>query len=472
MESLFHGETARPVYQAEPDLRVLRHGDKRIVINPELGGWSVVSARELIELLNPDGFLSGELGERAYGHGLARKNGRSVFDPSAELPKLFFFEFIVSDWCNLACKYCCAATRPVRKVPAVDPAVGALWVDRILEYCLANGVAKLEIEFTGGEPLANADFLRQTVEYAEGRLKERGITPSFVLVTNLTLLGRQQLELLRDHPFQINLSIDGTLEDHDAQRPFAAGRGSYRAVMKNLERLREAGVEPHAVQSTITCRTVDKMPEIARHFFELGFTQLSLHRMNPGGVAPDDADEWIPDPARYVDKLFETFETEYLPYWERTGSMPHARLLALAFAYLLEPKRGYMCQRSPCGAGRTIVATNSDGDVFGCAIGPWNEDFRYGNLHHDSFEDCQRSAAALASARRRVRDIPGCSDCMFRGWCQGGCPKDSYAARGTIQGPSASCSLFRHLWKRSLLALVDGVYPEAAVRALAKSYLV
>jgi uncharacterized protein len=472
MESMFSGQTERPLYRPEPDLRVLEHGGKRIVINPALGGWAVVSPRELIELLSPNGLLSDTFGETAYRHGLARKNGHSVFDTSVQDGRLFFFELIVSDTCNLACTYCCAATRPARRVPPPDLAIGTLWVDRILEYCLRNAVAQVELEFTGGEPLANVEFLEHTLAYASDRLPAHGICPSFSLVTNLTLLGGRQLDLLHRYPIQLNLSIDGREEEHDAQRPFAAGRGSYRAVLKNLTRLRESGIHPHGVQSTITVRTVDRLPEIARHLLDLGFTQLSLHKMNLGGVERGEPLSLLPDPKLYVEKLFETFETEYLPFWSRTGVMPHARFLGLAFAYLLESKRAYMCQRSPCGAGRTIVATKPDGEVYGCAIGPWSKPFRYGNLHHDTFEDCQSSAAASSSARRRVEDVPGCRDCLFRGWCQGGCPKDAFAAHGTLMAPSPSCGFYRELWSRALFALVDGEFPEEAVRAVARSYLV
>ncbi|HSL84334.1 MAG TPA: radical SAM protein [Thermoanaerobaculia bacterium] len=472
MESMFSGLTERPLYRPEPDLRVLEHGDRRIVINPDIGGWAVVSARELIELLNPTGTLSKAFGEVAYRHGLARKNGHSVFDASAQDTRLFFFEFVVSDTCNLACTYCCAATEPARKIPPPDLSMGTLWVDRILEYSLANAVSQLELEFTGGEPLASVQFLEHTLAYAQSRFEAHGIGASYSLVTNLTLLGQHQLDLLHRFPIQLNLSIDGTEEDHDTQRPFAAGRGSYRAVMKNLARLRQSGIHPHGVQSTITVRTVAKLPEIARHLLDLGFTQLSLHRMNPGGVERGDPLALVPDPRVYVEKLFEIFETECIPFWRRTGTMPHVRFLGLAFAYLLESKRAYMCQRSPCGAGRTIVATKPNGDVYGCAIGPWTEAFRYGNLHRNTFEDCQRSAAAQSSARRLIRDIPGCRECLFRGWCQGGCAKDAMAVHGTLMAPSPSCPFYRELWRRALFALVDGEFPEEAVRAVARSYLV
>jgi uncharacterized protein len=332
-------------------------------------------------------------------------------------------------------------------------------------------VRKIELEFTGGEPLANVDFLDATCEYGLRRAAEEGVEASLSLVTNLTLVGVRQLEFLQKYPIQINASLDGDEEDHNSQRPFAAGRGSYRAVLKNVGKLRDVGLKLHAIQTTVTTRTVDKLPQIAERLLELGFTQLSLHRMNMGGIANPAAAALIPEPERYVDKLFETFETQYLPFWRRHGIMPHARHLGLAYAYLLEPKRAYMCQRSPCGAGRTIIAVKPNGDVHGCAIAPWDGIFHYGNINRQSFEECRQSPGASASAERSSSKIPGCSTCLYRGWCQSGCPRDAFAKHGTIMAPSSSCKFYKELWQRSLFSLVDERYPETAIRALARSYL-
>jgi len=471
MQSWFNGETSCPIYQSESGLEVSQHNGKKVLINPEVGGWAVVSRQELIEMLNPSGFLSPAMGEKAYEHGLARKNGHRVFDPGAQTDKLFFFEFSVADVCNLACIYCSAGTVPAKQIPRTDPRVGRKFVDRIVEYCTANGVRQVEIEFTGGEPLANVDFLSQTIDYAMERTAAHDIRAKFLLISNLTLIGKRQLEFLERYKIMINASLDGDEEAHNAHRPFAAGRGSYHAVAKNLEKLKERGLEPHAIQSVITCRTVEKMPEIAKLLMDLGFTRIVLQPMMFGGILCQDPHKYLPRPARYVEKLFETFETVHIPFWEKTGIMPHTRYLGLTYAYLLEPKRVYMCQRSPCGAGRTIIAVKPDGDVYGCATGPWNEDFYYGNIFRDSFEDCRRSQNACRSGERHFRTIEQCSSCLYRGWCQSGCPKDAYAVHKALMAPSGLCGLYKRLWRRALETLVDETYPEEAVRAVASSYL-
>lgn len=470
MQSMFQGNTSNPIYQAEPGLVVFEHGGKKVLINPDLGGWAVVSDRELLELMHPSGFLSPVVGENAYICGLARENGHSVYNPSSQTDQLFFYEFSVSEECNLACVYCAAGTKPTVKIPNLNPLIGLKWVNRIIEHAANHAVRKIEVEFTGGEPLANTDFLTATIEYLLARAGENRIEPHISVVSNLTIVGPKQIEFLKKHPVSLNCSLDGDEDAQNGQRPFATGKGSFSAVVRNLQKLRDLGMPVKALQPTVTALTVERLAEIAQFLMDLGFTDMSLHFMGHAG-APEAAHDLAPDPQAYVDKLFEVFEAKFIPFYKKTGRMPYARMLALAFAYLLDPKRTYMCQRSPCGAGRTIMAVKPNGDVFGCATGPYVNELKYGNIWQDSFEDCQNSVNAMASSQRHFRNVPDCNACTYRGWCQAGCPKDAFATYGSILAPSGSCGTYKALWKRALESLIDERYPRDAVRALANAFI-
>jgi uncharacterized protein len=439
------------------------------MINPEIGGWGIVSDKEYVQLLRAGVPLPAGLGEEAHRCGLARKNGHSVFGKSGVKNEVLFFELHVSDECNLACQYCSSRTIPVGTISRTDPAVGFKWVDRVFEYCRNNNQRSTILELTGGEPLANVEFLDQIVGYALARARDE-IRFKIVLVTNLTIVGPRQIEFLRKYPIQLNVSLDGDQVAHDGQRPFASGTGTFHVVMRNIRKLAAEGLAPSALQTTVTARTVECMRETVQFLMEMGYTHLNLQYMSEAG-APPGARGLKPDPELYVNKLFEVFETQFIPFWRSTGQMPYAKHLTVCYAYLLEPKRTYMCQSSPCGAGRNIFCTKSNGDVYGCATGPWDEEFRYGNVFRDSLEECQRSLAAQASSNRDVSALPKCSKCLYRGWCQGGCPKEAFSTTGTIFSPSASCRMFQALWQRALESLIDCEFPEDAVREQAKYYL-
>jgi uncharacterized protein len=100
---------------------------------------------------------------------------------------------------------------------------------------LAHGKS-VDIDFYGGEPLLSADLIR----YISGRLRsateERGLTYSFNLVTNGTLLtGELARELASIGLKQAKVTVDGPRENHDAFRPFTSGSGSFDAIVRNIK---------------------------------------------------------------------------------------------------------------------------------------------------------------------------------------------------------------------------------------------
>lgn len=468
MQSVFDGGCANPVYEPEPDLMTFTHNGKRALVNPMIGGWAVVSNQELVQLLRVKQPLPRRLGEEAYGHGLARKNGQSVF-AGGMYEDVLFFELHISDECNLACRYCSSGTTPVGTITKADPAIGLKWVDRVYEYAQQHNMRNLILEITGGEPLANVEYLDRIIGYAMLQFGQE-ICAKIIIVTNLTILGPRQLELLHKYPIILAVSLDGDRESHNAQRLFASGNPTWDVVMNNIRKLADHGLPPESLQTTITSQTVERMTDTVRLLMDMGYTHLSLQHMTSTG-SPPGSRYLKPDPCLYVEKLFQVFREQFIPFWRTTGAMPYARHLSICYAYLLEPKRTYMCQSSPCGAGRNIICTKGNGDVFGCATGPWDEALRYGNILRDSFEVCQRSAAATASASRQVSALPKCGSCLWRGWCHGGCPKEAYGATGSIFEPSDSCELHQRLFKRALESLMDNEFPEEAIREQAKYYL-
>lgn len=473
MKSMFYGTCENPIFEIEPTIQLTKINDKRVMINPRLGGWAAVSDEDMIVLLRPNSRIPRELGEAAYQHGLARKNGYAVFNPelSPFQDRMAFFEFHVSDQCNLACKYCSSSTKPVKVITSTPAEVGRQWVDRISDFYRNHKPQKVILEFTGGEPLANADFIDETLTYARQKLDPR-VEVETLIVSNLTVLTERQIDLIKKHKIRINVSLDGPAEDNDGQRIFASGRGTFDVVMNNIQKLAKVGISLKGVQSVVTSRTVPRLVPIADYFLnDLGFTDMTFAYMSDAGARPG-SETLRPDPKAFVDQLFNMLDQVFIPHWEKTGVMPYTRYLSVAFAYLLEPVRSYMCQASPCGAGKNIIATKSNGDVYGCACGPWDDELKLGNIYSDSFEECQMSDAALASASRKGEDIPKCSTCLYLGWCRGGCPKDAFSRHGSIFREGGNCEMYQALWGRALECLVEGRYAESAIRELAKPFLI
>jgi len=65
-----------------------------------------------------------------------------------------------------------------------------------------------------------------------------------VVLSNGVGVTRASLRELQQRGIRLMISLDGFEADHDAQRVFANGRGSFRAVMRTIERALEVGLRP------------------------------------------------------------------------------------------------------------------------------------------------------------------------------------------------------------------------------------
>src|SRR3989344_7659900 len=148
---------------------------------------------------------------------------------------------IVGDFCNLRCTYC-----RDRDFDQGSKRVMELQVLRALIASVAQlpqGVKRMH--WLGGEPtLAGLDFFKQAIQLQQAQVSKRWIN---TIQTNATLINREWAEFFKANDFKVGVSIDGTMETHDADRINLAGRGSYANVMKGVEFLREAGIHPPVI---------------------------------------------------------------------------------------------------------------------------------------------------------------------------------------------------------------------------------
>jgi len=116
---------------------------------------------------------------------------------------------------------------------------------------------------------------------------------------------------------------------------------------------------------------------------------------------------------------------------------------------LLYRLRMYRCQRSNCGAGRTYVAVDAEGNLYPCAMHRANlPALRLGNVFQVSSlqEVHQANEVVREMPRRRVECIPACRECDWRGFCTGGCSLGAYGEYGTLYHPSPLCEFNRRIY--------------------------
>jgi uncharacterized protein len=134
--------------------------------------------------------------------------------------------------CNLACPYCYEDSFRGRSYMSSETA--ALLVDTLRSERLEKG-QPLRLTFYGGEPLLSLDLIRAISEPLREAAQKCGVTYSFSLVTNGTLLNRTIAEeLIALGLSGAKITIDGPAELHNTSRPYVSGNGSYEAIVRNV----------------------------------------------------------------------------------------------------------------------------------------------------------------------------------------------------------------------------------------------
>ena len=151
--------------------------------------------------------------------------------------------FIVTEDCNLRCKYCYITHKSANKSMSLDVA------KKFIDYILLEQFNKPEsvvLDFIGGEPTLEIDLIDNICDYFKIKCYEyndnwywnyrisictNGINYNSHKVQNFIKKNYNKLEM--------SITIDGTKIKHDLQRVFPDGTGSYEEVRKSVDLLKQ-----------------------------------------------------------------------------------------------------------------------------------------------------------------------------------------------------------------------------------------
>lgn len=361
---------------------------------------------------------------------------------------------VVTDACNLRCRYCILGGtyegyKPLREQTMTwDIAKAA--VDHFI--ALNSGPVfeampgrKINISFFGGEPLLQGDLIRRVVEYA--KLQERpgcGYWLDFALTSNLTHLPDDLAAFLVAHNVGVQVSLDGPAEEHDACRVNAAGRGTFKRMRKNLEKLRRIAPAYYEtrVQAVVTINGNSDLRAIYDFF---GSDDPLVPPVSFVGLVRDlETSEYhrrYPfDPDRlwqqYADLMQEyrrrKREGDRIGKGEFLFRLFEEGLLALRGRLMHAGAPSQPAYTGTCLPGRRL-AVSTDGRFHMCER--INEEFPIGDVH--TGVDWARAAALLQSY---YDALPECENCWARSIC-GTCMANN--CRGDTFGFGAKCHHLR-----------------------------
>ena len=162
-----------------------------------------------------------------------------------DFSKRFKLTLIPTYGCNLACPYCFEGMdkKSNKMTREYVDAVLTFMKNQVNESVNYTPTAEIMISFFGGEPmLCKKDivyFCEETNKFA----KEKNIDVAYEITTNLTLLDDDMVDVIKRYNIEVQVTIDGTKEQHDMRRVYKNGKGTYDIILNNLQKLVEAGVK-------------------------------------------------------------------------------------------------------------------------------------------------------------------------------------------------------------------------------------
>jgi uncharacterized protein len=146
--------------------------------------------------------------------------------------------------CNFRCQYCYLTevyqftrNRTFKKM-SIEVGLRALdWFFNLLAP-VARKIPgkKAAISFYGGEPLLMYKKLALFVSYARAHSP---VPLSFNVTSNASLLTDEMIDFLADNNVVVAFSLDGRKEDHDRNRKFPNGTGTFDVVFGNIQRFKK-----------------------------------------------------------------------------------------------------------------------------------------------------------------------------------------------------------------------------------------
>jgi uncharacterized protein len=163
---------------------------------------------------------------------------------SNQLANIRHIVFEVTDACNLQCTYCAYRdfydNYDKRENRYLDVRKAKLLIDFVFEKSNtpANKSPRKDIlvNFYGGEPLLNMDFITEVVSYTK-RMENDCVKFRYSMTSNGVLL-KKYLPFFIQYDFDILVSLDGSKEN-DAYRLFHNGKSSFDTVYDNMIHIRD-----------------------------------------------------------------------------------------------------------------------------------------------------------------------------------------------------------------------------------------
>ena len=411
---------------------------------PLYGDWTQ-SARTAPAETPPEATLE-MLKKRGYLTTRSRQDERAFYD---RIVKMFHdraartgLSYVVMPTydCNLRCPYCFQdhmrtddnyrhllrymTPTMVDRIFASMPAIEA-------RHGLSHGDGvESRICFFGGEPLLARN--RRIVDYVMRKAQAHGRAFVFSAVSNMTEIDAYHDLLGPGGIRDVQVTIDGTPEEHDTRRIYADGSGSFEKIATNIDLCLDKGVNVD-VRHNIDRNNVGTLASLAKLYVERGWAE----RLNFSAYAV------VVHASNEKTNKKDTFNTLELrnALREIQKSHPHVGIISqrddAVKANLINVFSGKgepfpLFRATYCGAHSGMYVLDPLGDIYACWERTGDARQRIGWFDESGVQFVADRVAAWRG--RSVNTNETCAQCRYSLYCGGGCAAYAEDLHGTIFG--------------------------------------
>jgi uncharacterized protein len=314
-----------------------------------------------------------------------------------------YFHLILTDECNLCCRYCRAKVfeeleeNNEKSTPeiSIDPYLPAdLNFDLGLLYDFLHKDPTSTLTFYGGEPLLRAELI--------DRIVRESPVHRFMIQTNGLLLDRLSPEIINRFS-TILVSLDGQEGLTDANR----GAGTYRKVMENIKKIRYNGYNHDIIARMTVTESTDIVEAVNWLSENPDYSFSSIHWQLDANFSRDFSHR------RFADWVNESYNpgilrlvTDWVDYMENKERV-------LCWYPFLDPMEDLLRGKPSllrCGSGHSNYTIMTDGNIAPCPVMLGMSGYYVGHIRD---ADPQKLKVVAVDGE--------CADCRILGFCGGRC---------------------------------------------------
>lgn len=321
--------------------------------------------------------------------------------------------------CNLGCYYC-YEERTKDKLENLD--INSI-IDLTREKLTENKQSSLHVDWYGGEPFLNIDFMEECSLKLQQLCSELKISYHSSTISNGTLWPDNPVEFVIKHKIrQVQISFDGIGNSHSKIRRLRKGysinnqKDSFESAYELVGKLLD--VTQVDVRFNISRQNVNEVDK----FIELVHVAGWLNRPFPCVIHPARVSKYSEKSSfvREIEFTQDEFEV-ILQKFNQLSEKPNT-VKSTWFEDGISPKN------SVCGAlaGSSIVV-GAEGLLYRCGLQVGEEKRAVGQLHKEKWLPILNQEPSFNDSEFwdsfDPTLLPNCSKCTFLPICWGGCPK-------------------------------------------------